>query len=192
MYARLSLSGQSHAEDISSRQKFTDYLTDYLDTRIFNNLTFLTCFSLYAGKGFYTTGWVIYVVPHVIEVGFTPYEASLVATIGGFASFVAKIMHPLTKMIFSSKVQIYVSTFMVASSFAFDALASSYLSYLGLVACAVGVGAANGMISTAVYPILNDAIDDDQMISAVGWCYAIYGLASVLSGFTCGKLMPLL
>ncbi len=187
LYAPLSTSVETNAED--SRQKLTDYLKNYLDTRIFNNLTFLTCLSLFAGIGFYNTGWVIYVVPHVIEVGFAPYDASLVATIGGFANFIARVSHPLTDMMFSPKVQLYISTFIMASSFAFDVLASSYVSYVGLVACSVGFGTGNGIMVTAVYPILNAAIDDDQMINAVGWMYGIYGLASILSGFSCGKLI---
>ncbi len=188
VYARVSSSGKTKAEVVSSRQKFTDNLKNYLDTSIFNNLTFLTCLSLFAGSGFCNTGWIIYVVPHVIDVGFTPYEASLVATIGGFASFAGKVIHPLTGLLLSSKVQLYISIFIMASSFAFDVLASSSRSYVGLVACAVGFGIGDGIVSTAIYPILNDDIDDDQMINVVGWLYAVYGLASILSGFTCGKL----
>ncbi len=188
LYARLPSSEETNAKD---RKKFTEYLKYYMDTSVFNNLTFVTCLSLYAGKGFCITGWVIYVVPHVIEVGFTPYDASLVATIGGFASFCIKLSHPLIDMILPLKVQLYISIFTMASSFAFDAIASSYFSYVGLVACAVGFGIGDGIMSTAIYPILNDALDEDQMINAVGWLYGAYGLASILSGFTCGEFISL-
>ncbi|XP_072028551.1 monocarboxylate transporter 13-like [Amphiura filiformis] len=184
----VSLTGTNSANQCANRQRLATCLDEYLDMNLFSKSTFIAMICLFAGNGFYTTGWLIYVVPHVIEVGFNPYEASLVATVGGFANFVGNFIHPLVEKILSNTAQLYTSLFMITASFAFDAVATIYFSYFGLITCALLFGLGRGLMLTAFYPIMKEVIDEDKMINAMGWLYAMYGLTSVCSGFTCGWL----
>ena len=165
---------------------------DYLDISLFSNFSFIAMFILHVGDGFFTTSWLIYVVPHALDVGFSPPMASVVATVGGIGSLVGSGLSPIVGQIMSSKAQLYVSICLIATSFAADAVAISLVSYIGMITCSTVFGVARGTLVTAMFAVINDITEEEKVINAMGWCFAVYGLASIAGGFLCGKSLSVL
>ncbi|XP_072027999.1 monocarboxylate transporter 12-like [Amphiura filiformis] len=163
-------------------------ITRSLDIDLFFNSTFLAIMSIYLGNGYATTGWLIYIVPHALDLGFSPYEASMVATLGGIGNLVGNCLLPLLGKLLSNQVQLYSSVTVISCSFVLDYVASYFFSYFGVVTCSIIYGLARGIMTSSCYAILVDVLDENQMINAIGWLYAGYGFSSLLSGFVCGWL----
>ena len=171
----------------NSVQQLVSVMDDYLDISLFADSSFIAMFILFAGDGLFTTSWLIYVVPHALDIGFSPYMSSVVATVGGIGSLVGNCLFPVLGKIMSSKAQLYVSLCVIATSFAADVVAINLVSFTGIITCSVAFGFARGTLTTAMYAIINDTTQEDKVINAMGWFYAVYGLASILGGFLCGK-----
>ena len=162
-------------------------MDDYLDISLFSDFSFISMLILFAGDGFVSTSWLIYVVPHALDVGFTPPMASLVATVGGIGSLVGSGLFPTLGRIMSNKAQLYLSICVMSTSLAADVVAISLVSYFGMITCSAVYGAARGTLITAMYAVVNDTTEEEKVINAIGWFFAAYGLTSILGGFLCGK-----
>ena len=165
---------------------------DYLDISLFSNFSFIALLILHAGDGFYTTSWLIYVVPHALDVGFTPPMASFVASVGGVGSLVGSCLFPILGQVMSSKAQLYASICLIATSFAAEVAVIGLVSYIGMITCSIVFGVARGTLVTAMFAVINDTTEEEKVINAVSWCFAVYGLTSILGGFLCGKLLSVL
>ena len=166
----------------------TSVMDDYLDISLFSEFSFIAMLILFAGDGFVTTSWLIYVVPHALDVGFAPSMASLVATVGGIGSLVGSSLFPILGKIMSNKAQLYVSIAVMSTSLAADVVAISLVSYIGMMTCS----AVYGVLITAMYAVVNDTTEEEKVINAFGWFYAAYGLTSILGGFLCGKSLSIM
>ena len=186
-YQQVKSSIPNDNDDIKSKNPMFEYLSKYLDTDLISNVSFRKLTSVYAGNGFCTTGWLIYVVPHVSDIGFTLYDASIVAITGGVSNLAGNLLCPILLKLATSKTLLYVSVILISCSFALDVLASHGCAYLGLIGCSVAFGLGRGLLQAILLAIAKDIINEDQMINAMGWFYGVYGLASVVSGFLCGK-----
>ncbi|XP_072027746.1 monocarboxylate transporter 13-like [Amphiura filiformis] len=188
-YSPVSKSSENETNKSNNKfQWWSSIFEKYLDASLFSNPSFLAILSIDAGTGFCTTGWLIYVVPHALELGFTPYKASIVATAGGIANLLGNSLYPFLATFLSNKALLYISICFIAVSYLLDPVASSYPSYIGLILCAIAFGVGTGLKSNTIYAMFNDAIDEEQLINAVGMGCAMYGLMSVISGFVCGWL----
>ena len=196
-YAQLPADDLDFSDNIDNLKKFdlrnaiqrcASLMRRYLDvSTLFSNFSFIAMMFLFAGDGFYTTGWLIYVVPHALDIDLTSSEASLVATAGGVGSLIGNCLFPLTSKIMSNKAQLYVSICIIAASLASDVVASIFVSYVGMIICSSVYGLGRGIMATALYANLNDIYKDDIIVNAMAWLYAVYGLTSVFAGYFCGK-----
>ena len=78
----------------------------------------------------------------------------------------------------------------MAVALAMDPVASDlFSSYTGIMACSIVYGFAKAVTATSWYSTMNENIEDDRMVNAVGWGYAGCGLASIISGFSTGEVL---
>ena len=176
------------SSQIKTPTKWHHKLIESFDLSLFTNISFVSLLIISSGNGFTTTAWLIFLVPHALDVGFTPYNASAVAAIGGVGNTVGNCVYPLLCKVMSNKAMLYISVCVMAASLALDPVASSFYSYAGMVACSFVYGLARGVMITAWFVILNDVVGNEaQMVNAIGWSFCAYGVMSILGGFLSGK-----
>ena len=178
-------------EELSNtRKNWHTVIIQSLDLGLFTDFSFVALVIISSGNGFTLTAWLIYIVPHALDVGFSPYKASAVATAGGIGNFVGNFAYPLLCKIMSNKVLLYLSIGAMSAALALDSIASLLHSYAGMLLCSFTYGFARGVMVTTWYVILNDVVDNEaQMVNAIGWSYGAYGLMSILGGFLSGMFI---
>ena len=97
---------KTHKQEKSS---FLSNITNTLDCSLFVNFSFVSLFFISVGSGYYTTGWLVYAVSYALDIGYSPYEASAVATAGGVGNLIGNCLFPFLGQFMSSKVQLYIS-----------------------------------------------------------------------------------
>ncbi|XP_072025016.1 monocarboxylate transporter 11-like [Amphiura filiformis] len=65
----------------------TNVITAF-DLHLFFNIDFVSLMSIATATGYYYTGWLIYLVPHAENLGFSPYASSALATFGGIGNII--------------------------------------------------------------------------------------------------------
>ena len=75
----------------------------YFDLDLFNNINFISYMVYSTFTGYCFTGWLIYLVPHALEIGFSSTASSALATCGGIGNLVANILYPIIRLKFSNK-----------------------------------------------------------------------------------------
>ena len=154
---------------------------------LFKNLSFLANCAASGSSSCIFTGWIIYFVPHCIAKGLTPREASLLASIAGFAYLLGCLAYiPIvSKHLISARGYIYISCTMTSISLFADTFSSTFTAILVTNACF-------GFSFSAVYPLLivclKYVVDEDDLSKAFGWQVAVGGTFRILSGFLVGKL----
>ena len=128
---------QYNSNSNARENSLTSKLVYYLDLYLFIDFEFISMLVYNCGSGYCMTGWLIYLVPHAVELGIQPYYASLLATYGGIGNLLACIVYPVSKLIISDKMTLYISSILVALAFAIDPVISRYYSYQGLASLAV-------------------------------------------------------
>ena len=175
----------------TSSGRATKYKLDCLHhtgLHLFNNFSFLTnCIA--AGSASCTiTGWVIYFVPHCLTKGLTPQEASLLASIAGFAFLLGTIVYiPIvSNRLISIRGYFYISCTMDSLSLFTDPLSSTFATVLLL-------SVSFTFSYSAVYPLLDvclkSVVDEDDLSKAFGWRVAVGGVFRIISGFLVGKFL---
>ena len=182
-----SLVSSSH--QIITPTRWHHKFIESFDLSLFTNPSYVALLIINAGNGFVVTSWLIFLVPHALDVGFTPYNATAVATAGGVGNAVGNCVYPLLCKVMSNKAMLYTSLCVIAASLALDPVASSFYSYAGMVACSSMYGFARGVMVTTWYVMMNDVVDNEaQMVNALGWSFGAYGVMALLGGFLSGKL----
>ena len=155
---------------------------------LFNSLSFLAnCIA--AGSASCTiTGWVIYFVPHCLTKGFTPHEASLLASITGFAFILGNILYiPIvSKGFISIRGYLYISCTMESLTLFADPLSPTFATVLlSSVSFAFSYSAVLPLLDVC----LKSVVDEDDLSKAFGWRVAVGGIFRILSGFLVGKFL---
>ena len=175
-------------EELSNtRKNWHTVIIENLDLGLFTDFSYVALVMISAGNGFTLTAWLIYVVPHALDIGLSPYKASTVATVGGIGSLVGNLAYPLLCKIVSNTVLLYLSISAMSAALALDAMASLQHSYAGMVACSFMYSLARGVQVTAWTVALNDVVDNEaRMVNAIGWSFGAYGFMSILGGSVSG------
>ena len=154
---------------------------------LFKNVSFIAnCVAFGSVLGTFV-GWVIYFVPHCLTKGLTLHEASLLASIAGFASLLGPFVYiPLvSKRLISVRGYIYISCALVSISLFADPFSSTFATVLLSSSCFAFGCSAN-------YPLLDiclkSVVDEVDLSKAFGWRVAVGGVFRILSGFLVGKL----
>ena len=168
----------------TSKRKFKILYSTGL--HLFKNLSFLANCAAYSSTAGVYTGWIIYFVPHCLTKGLTLQEASLLASIAGFAYLLGSFVYiPIvTKRLISVRGYIYISCFVASISFFADTFSSTFTTVLLS-------STAFTFSKSAVHPLLDVCLksvtDEDDFSKAFGWRVAVVGVFRVLSGFLVGK-----
>ena len=160
-----------------------------LDMHLFTDVWFVTMALIMSGNGYSLTGWMIFIVPHGLDIGLSPYKASVVSTSGGIGYIIGVLFYPALCRVMSHKAQLYTSGLAMAVALSMDPVASDlFSSYIGMIACSIVYCFARAVNSASWFSTMNENIEDDKMVNAVGWAFAGYGLASIISGFSTGEV----
>ncbi|XP_072025020.1 uncharacterized protein [Amphiura filiformis] len=164
----------------------TNFITAF-DLHLFLNIEFVSLMILNTASGYYYTGWLIYLVPHAEDLGFSPYASSAIATLGGIGSVVGSCIFPLFTKVFSTEVIIIVANILVFFSFAVDPIFSALYTYFGLTLASFGVNFGMALCGCCICKELSSVVTEDVYTTALNWIYVGYALGSLCSGFLSGK-----
>ena len=159
----------------------------YLDLDLFTNFKFISMLVYNLGSGYCFTGWLIYRVPHAIELGFQSYKASLLATFGGVGNLVACFLYPVLKLVLSDKTTLYLTSISSSLALAVDPLVSMSHSYTGLAILSASFAFARGMAIMSVYKVIKNIVAEEKMANAILWINVTYSIGAICSGFFSGK-----
>ena len=177
----------------SSKEHFqiTEALVHTFDLTLFTNAECVSLLVAGIGYGYYYTGWLIYLVPHAEDLGFSPYAASALATAGGVGNLVGSCAFPLVAKVLSSKAMLIIFHFIAFVSLAADPILSIGPFYIGLMSAAFVLNFAFATWGCAYNKESNKILDVSRMHSFLNWSYVTYGIGSILSGFVSGLLISL-
>ncbi|XP_072047230.1 monocarboxylate transporter 13-like [Amphiura filiformis] len=161
-------------------------LVHYLDLSLFADADFVPMLAYSFGSAYCFMGWLIYLVPHAMELGFQPYESSLLATIGGFGNLLAAILYPILKIFTPDKTTLYLTTLMSTFALGLDPLLSRYHSYIGLAFLSGIFVLANGMGILGLYKMIKNVVPDEKMTNAMLWMNVAESIGTICSGFFSG------
>ena len=112
---------------------FINAIANTLDLHLFKNPKVLSQYILNIGCSYLYTGWLIYLVPHGLDLGFEPYEASALATVGGFGNLIGSIVYMLQLKVMTNEQILYSSVIVTSISLLLDPVFSASKSYVGLM-----------------------------------------------------------
>ncbi|XP_072044768.1 monocarboxylate transporter 13-like [Amphiura filiformis] len=177
---------QTSSKNLTPKKSAVTNLVHYLDLTLFANADFVSMLVYNLGSGYCFTGWLIYLVPHAMELGFQPYESSFLATIGGIGNLLASILYPILKMCTPDKASLYLTTLMSTFALGLDPLVSSYHSYVGLAFLSGMFVLARAMAILSVYKMVKNVVEDDKLTNAMLWINVTYSIGAICSGFFSG------
>ncbi|XP_071484309.1 monocarboxylate transporter 12-like [Diadema antillarum] len=126
--------------------------------------TVLILLAQFAGR-FAFIGWLIFLIPHVIEKGFEPLDATFVASAGGISLMVLQFTHGFVidkKWLTPNQLLMIMSTLM-ATALLLDPLCTTYGT---LIAGSVMVGAGTGVFFPASLATLCLAVGRERFPAA--------------------------
>ncbi|XP_072180625.1 monocarboxylate transporter 12-like [Diadema setosum] len=142
--------------------------------------TVLILLAQFAGR-FVFIGWLIFLIPHVIEKGFEPLDATFVASAGGISLMVLQFTHGFAidkKWLTPNQLLMIMSTLM-ATALLLDPLCTTYGT---LMAGSVVVGAGAGAFFPASVTTLHITVGPERFPNAVSWGFVFSGLGSLILG----------
>ena len=159
-----------------------------LGLQLFTKFSFLANCAAAGSASCTFTGWVIYFVPHCLTKGLSPQEASLLASIAGFAYLLGPFVYVpiVSKGFISARGYIYISFAVESITHFADPFCSTFATTLLSSSCFT-------FSYSAGYPLLDvclkSVVDEDDLSKAFGWRAPIIGVFRILSGFVVGKFM---
>ena len=179
--------------DLSSTSsgRTAEYKFDYMHLtglHLFKNLSFLANCAAAGSASCTITGWVIYFVPHCLTKGLTAKEASLLASIAGFAFVLGTFVYiPIvSKRLISIRGYFYITCAMESLSLFADPFSSTFVTVLLS-------SASFAFCYSAITPLmdvcLKYVVDEDDLSKAFGWRVAVGGIFRTVSGFLVGKFL---
>ena len=160
---------------------------DAIGFPLFKSMNFISILILAAGGGYLITGWTVYLVPHALDLGYQPYEATLLATAGGLGYILGSFGFPFLTRTFSSETILYMATLLNCLSMLLDPLSGFLHSYTGMIVSSSTFGAGRAIFFAIFYVIIKETIDDDKQTIVVMWLHFWENCGSLASGFLSGK-----
>ncbi len=131
---------------------------------------------------------MIYLVPYAMDVGFSPYKASALATFGGIGNLLGNAIYPLVTRRLSVTKALYISTFASFVALAANPLFSdTYTNYIGLSIITGAFGCGRGVSILCAYQIVKETTDEESRTNSIMWVCFAYSIGSVTTGFLSGE-----
>ena len=165
------------------------YVAYYLDLKLFNDAKFLSMLWYNACNGYCLTGWLIYLVPYAMDVGFTPYKATALATFGGIGNFLGNAIYPLATRRLSANEVLYISTLVSCITLTANPLFSDTIirNYTGLSITTAAFGCGRGVSILCAYQIVKEITDEESRTNSIVWVCVTYSAGAVTTGFLSGE-----
>ena len=178
-------------EDINNKlsnrnESSIEQLSRVFDLHLFKNFDFISLLLIDTACGYYYTGWLIYLVPHAEDLGFSPYAATALATVGGFGNLVGSCVFPLAVTIISNKSLIYISNLLVFLSLVIDPVLSLKRSYVGLVVASFMMNVGEALDGCSMFKEVYTVVDRASLTSASNFMFVSFSLGAICSGFLSG------
>ena len=174
--------------NLSNRNESSiEKLNRVFDLHLFTNFDFVFVLLINTACGYYYTGWLIYLVPHAEDLGFSPYAATALATVGGFGNLVGSFAFPLIATIVSNKSLIYISNLLVFLSLVIDPVLSLKRSYVGLVVASFMMNVGEALDGCSIFKEAYYVVHHASFTSASNFMFVGFSLGAICSGFLSGK-----
>ncbi|XP_038068490.1 monocarboxylate transporter 13-like [Patiria miniata] len=154
---------------------------------LLKNFSFVTIVCVLCFERLTFLAWLIYLVPHGLEAGLTPYQAATLPSGTGVANLLGKVVQGVfvdSKLITSTAL-LYATAVTAGVSLMLDPLAKTFASMFVL-------GTVYGLAVGTLYPlgmtVLRDLVGDQRFIVALGWCTVVLGIFRMPMGFFPGWL----
>ncbi|XP_072027312.1 monocarboxylate transporter 12-like [Amphiura filiformis] len=164
----------------------------YVSLHLFTNIDFLCLLCIFTATGYYYIGWLIYFVPHCEEVGFTLFESSLLATVGGVGNLLGCIVFPVAASMLPGNVLLYLSALISFLALVTDPVMANIKSYVGLAVSSFAVNVGFAVSDCAIFKETVEVVEDGDVSNAVNWLFVGYSVGSVSSGFISGWFFDLI
>ena len=171
----------------NENESLIEKLSRWFDLHLFTNFDFVSVMLITIATGYYYTGWLIYLVPHAEDLGFLPYTATALATIGGVGNIIGSCVFPLVATKISTKSLLYISNLLVFLSLVIDPVLSLKRTYAGLVVASFIMNVGEAMGACALLQELYKVVDLASFTSASNYLWVSYSFGSLCSGFLSGR-----
>ena len=180
----------TNSNENKDQRRIFENMIGIFDLDFFKSSDFLSLLCAAIGQGYYYTGWLIYLVPHAEDLGFSPYVASALATAGGVGNLAGCCAFPLLAKVLSAKSMLFMFHFIAFVSLGLDPIFSIQPFYFGLMSSAFMLNFAHGVFGCAYIKECKNIVDESRLHGFTNWSYVAYGIGSILSGFISGKADP--
>ncbi|XP_038071562.1 monocarboxylate transporter 2-like [Patiria miniata] len=155
------------------------------DLSLFKEFSFVVVVIVCCIVRFTKTAWIIYFVPHAIDMGFGKYEASLFVTVNSVGNLLGKIVHgPLIdRKVVTRKVLLIISTTASAAALFLDRFMVTVPSMIvGQLVLGMGVGIAASLFVIVIRKVAGIK----RLANSLAWASVASGLMRLLAGFVPG------
>lgn len=155
---------------------------------LFRNPIYMLHMLIFCFSAFVLSGWFIYLVPHAIDKGMTPYQASSISMVAAVVSLIGRIgFLPLVeKEIIQLRTAMYAGIALSTVSLLIDPWMNSF--WLLMISSSMYF-VGRGVYKSLFFVILNANIGADHLASGLGWCLAVAGLFRAAAGVSVGELI---
>ena len=162
-----------------------------LGLNLLKSMEFVSLMSVAIGSGYTIIGWTMYIVPHALDVGFEPYDAALLATVGGIGYVVGTVIFPFMSTLLSNEQLLCGSTVFTTISLLIDPISAVFYSYVGMMTSCVIFGVCRSIVFVILFKIVHTDIDEGEQTVTVAWLFFGYSIGTLSSAFLSGNIFSL-
>ncbi|XP_038065920.1 monocarboxylate transporter 13-like [Patiria miniata] len=132
-------------------------------------------------------GWLIYLIPHAIEKGISPIDATFLASVAGVTNIIARASHGVLvdRKCLTATQLLAMAAILASVSLLLDPVLNSFET---LTAASLAYGLASGIYFPISVVVVKDAVHPSKFANALGWSYGFAGVGRMLAGFLTGWL----
>ncbi|XP_022098550.1 monocarboxylate transporter 13-like isoform X2 [Acanthaster planci] len=132
-------------------------------------------------------GWLIYLIPHAIEKGISPIDATFLASVAGVTNIIARASHGVLvdRKCLTATQLLAVAAILAAVSLLLDPVLNTFNT---LTAASLAYGLASGIYFPISVVVVKEAVNPAKFANALGWSYGFAGVGRMLAGFVTGWL----
>ena len=176
---------ESRSTGIPQTDRKLKYVIDNLGLNLFKSMEFLSLMSVAFGIGYTSVGWTMYLIPHALDVGFEPYDAALLATVGGIGFAVGAAVFPFVSKLLSNEQILCGCSVLTTISFLIDSISAVFYSYVGMMTSCAIFGVVRAMAFVILFKIVH--ADFGKQTATVAWLFFGYSIGNLSSAFLSGN-----
>ncbi|XP_071841915.1 monocarboxylate transporter 13-like isoform X3 [Apostichopus japonicus] len=162
-------------------------INESLALSLFTKPSFVILMIVQFCSRFTYMGWLIYLIPHAIQRGVSPIDATLIASAAGVSNIIARACHGIViDWKFLTALQMLtLSCILASATLLLDPLMQTYTL---LLVGSLSYGLAGGIIFPVCVVRMKEVVGLDILANALGWSYGFAGIGRMLAAFLTGWL----